>query len=39
MDELATNAEKVLKGKEINKNGKILFERTLKKAVKQHSPK
>lgn len=39
MDELIINAEKVLKAKKINPNNKEVFEKTLKKAIKQHSPK
>ena len=39
IDELTANAEKVLRGKELNSNSKKLFEKTLKKAVKQRSPK
>jgi hypothetical protein len=31
--------EKFLKGKEINKNGKQLFDKTLKKATKQRGSK
>lgn len=33
MDELVANAEKVLKGKTVNSNGKKLFEKTLKKPL------
>ncbi len=39
IDELTANAEKVSKDKELNSNGKKLFEKTLNKAVIQHSPK
>ncbi len=39
MDELTANAEKVLKGKPVHNNGKELFEKTLKKAVKQRGSK
>lgn len=39
IDELAANAEKLLKGKKLNPNGKTVFERTLKKSVRPHGPK
>lgn len=39
MDELVANAEKVLKGKPAANDGKELFEKTLKKAVKQRGSK
>ena len=39
MDELVANAEKVLKTKPLSNNGKELFEKTLKKAVKQRGSK
>ncbi|MEO7307114.1 MAG: hypothetical protein ABIR78_00825 [Ferruginibacter sp.] len=39
MDQLTANAEKVLKGKKQNHDGKMLFEKTLKAAVKQRGSK
>ena len=39
MDEISVNAEKVLKGKKLNPNGKELFDKTIKKAVKQSKTK
>lgn len=38
-DELIINAENVLKAKKLNPNNKEVFEKTLKKAIKQHSLK
>ena len=40
-EEKVLNAEKILQGKELNPNGKELFEKTLKKATttKQHGSK
>ncbi|WP_255580671.1 hypothetical protein [Ferruginibacter albus] len=32
MNELSANAEKLLKGKELNPNGRELFEKVIKKA-------
>ncbi|MFT3909855.1 MAG: hypothetical protein QM737_10550 [Ferruginibacter sp.] len=39
MEELTKNYSTFIKGKEINKNGKDLFDKTLKKAVKPRSSK
>lgn len=41
MDELTSNYEKFIKGKELNPNGKELFENAIKKAAttKQHDSK
>lgn len=39
MAELTKNYETFIKGKGVNKNGKELFDKTLKKAVKQRSSK
>ncbi|HTC01130.1 MAG TPA: hypothetical protein VK705_10650 [Ferruginibacter sp.] len=41
LDEKLANAERILKGKELNPNGKELFEKTIKKAAipKQHGSK
>ena len=39
MSELVSNAKKVLKGKELNSNGKQLFDSVIRKAVKQRSAK
>lgn len=33
MEQLTANAEKLLKGKELNSNGKELFEKVIKKAA------
>jgi len=37
--QLDANYNKFMKGQELNNNGKELFEKTLKKAVKQHGSK
>lgn len=39
MDELAERAKTYLKDKELNPNGKQLFDQALKKAVKPHGSK
>jgi hypothetical protein len=42
MEQLTANAEKLLKGKELNPSGKKLFEKVIKKAAtpkKQHGSK
>ncbi len=39
IDELVVNAEKVLKAKPLSNNGKELFEKALKKLVKQRGSK
>lgn len=39
MDELTKNYEHFIKGKEVNKNGKMQFDKTIKKATKQRGSK
>lgn len=39
MEKLTQGYEKFIKGKEVNKNGKKLFNKTLKKATKQRGSK
>ena len=39
MSELMQGYDEIVKGKELNKNSKKLFEKTLKKAVKPRSSK
>ena len=39
MAEVTKNYSQFIKGKQVNKNGKELFEKTLKKAVKPRSSK
>jgi hypothetical protein len=39
MDKLTANYEQLVEGKEIANNGKISFDKVIKKAVKQHGSK
>jgi len=39
MTQLTAGYEKFIKGKEVKKNGKTLFEKTLKKAIKPRDSK
>ena len=38
IEKLTAGYEKFIKGKEVNKNGKIQFEKTLIKAIKKKTP-